>query len=105
MTLHRGFPTTTSDDPSARSRSRLRERPPGRERERARDGDPNQHRAPIRPERAASFKSFLASGPDCGSVSSATVAENARRTVARDSAGATKRWNAKAREGRNRKRA
>jgi hypothetical protein len=36
-------------------------------------------------------------------VSSATVAENARRSVARDSAGGTKRWNAKAREGRNRR--
>ena len=85
---------------------------------------PNQHRAAscraergrargangvsasaTRPERAASFKPFLVSGPDCGSVSSATVVENARRSVARDSAGGTKRWNAKAREGRNRKRA
>ena len=39
----------------------------------------------------------------CGSVSRATVAENARRRVARDSAGGTKRWNAKARKGRNRR--
>jgi len=34
-----------------------------------------------------------------GTVSRATVAENARRRVARDSAGGTKRWNAKARKG------
>ena len=39
----------------------------------------------------------------CGIVSRATVAENARRGVARDSAGGTKRWNAKARKGRNRR--
>ncbi|SEU13533.1 hypothetical protein SAMN04488694_15910 [Natrinema hispanicum] len=65
----------------------------------------NQHRAASCPKRAASFKPFLVSGPDCGFVSSATVIENARRGVARDSAGGTKRWNAKAREGRNRKRA
>jgi len=43
------------------------------------------------------------SGPMCGFVSRATVAENARRGVARDSAGGTKRWNAKARKGRNRR--
>jgi len=34
-----------------------------------------------------------------GTVSRATVVENARRRVARDSAGGTKRWNAKARKG------
>jgi len=38
-----------------------------------------------------------------GSVSRATVAENVRRGVAHDSAGGTKRWNAKARKGRNRR--
>ncbi len=38
-----------------------------------------------------------------GTVSRATVVENARRRVARDSAGGTKRWNAKARKGRNRR--
>ncbi|GCF15979.1 hypothetical protein Harman_39140 [Haloarcula mannanilytica] len=43
------------------------------------------------------------SGPMGGFVSRATVAENARRHEARDSAGGTKRWNAKARKGRNRR--
>jgi len=45
----------------------------------------------------------LVSGPMRGTVSRATVVENARRCVARDSAGGTKRWNAKARKGRNRR--
>jgi hypothetical protein len=43
----------------------------------------NQHRAPTRPERAASFKPFLVSGPDCRSVSRATVVSTASRGVAR----------------------
>ncbi|WP_248898312.1 hypothetical protein [Haloplanus halobius] len=62
-----------------------------------------QPRAPTRPERAASGICPFVSGPMGGSVSRATVAENARRGVARDSAGGTKRWNAKARKGRNRR--
>jgi len=75
----------------------------GRERERAKGRPPNQNRAPTRPEQASSGICPFVSGPMRGTVSSATVVENARCGVARDSAGGTKRWNAKARKGRNRR--
>jgi len=75
----------------------------GRERERAKGRSLNQHRAPTPPEQASSGICPLVSGPMRGTVSRATVVENARHTAARDSAGGTKRWNAKARKGRNRR--
>jgi len=71
--------------------------------ESAKGRSPNQNRAPTRPEQASSGICPLVSGPMRGTVSRATVIENARRRVARDSAGGTKRWNAKARKGRNRR--
>jgi len=76
-------------EPSARSRSRLRERPWG-----ASESAPQEAIQPApradSPGRAASGICPLVSGPMCGSVSSVTVAENARRGVARDSSGGTK---------------
>ncbi len=62
----------------------------------------NQHRAATRLERTSSGISLLASGPDCGSVFRVTVESTAIRLVDRR-AQRHKRWNAKAREGRNRR--
>jgi len=82
MLQHRGFPSTTDRHVCA-SRSRLRERAPPRERDALYREGQNQPRALTRPERTASFKPFLASGPDCGFVSSVTVVSTASRGVAR----------------------
>jgi len=64
MRLHRGFPRRhRPTEPSARSRSRLRERPTGRERERARGGRPSSTaRRPARSERPA-HSPFAATQP------------------------------------------
>jgi len=103
MLQHRGFPTSTTDRHVCASRSRLRERPRARARRAIEKDKTSRARWPARSERPA-LSRFSRPARTAGSCPVwRSWARRAAEWLAERNG--PKHWNAKAREGRNRKRA